>query len=171
MLKRLLLGLIEGLLLGGALAAVLVQVLGMPAFEGTFSAYLAAVATGALTGLVAGRPIWRKGASLEAGLKAVAGMALSAGLLFVIRRWLKVELDLSVIGAGRGTIGTLPVAILPLLSTALSVVFELDNNKEEGRLAPPTKTRVLGERRADPAVEQASPEETGEAPSRRQARH
>jgi hypothetical protein len=170
MLKRLLLGLIEGLLLGGALAAVVVRVLGMPVFDAALFAYLAAVAAGALTGLVAGRPIWRKGASLEAGLKAIAGVGLSVGLLFATRRWLKVEFDLSVIGAGRGTLGALPALTLPLLSAALSVIFEIDNNAGETRTASPIRTRVSSERGEAP-IDQNLSEETDEEANRRQARH
>ena len=90
MLRRLLVGLILGAIVGGLVAAGLVAGLHVLLFAGTTGvvlAYLTAAATGVLTGLVAGKPIWASGAKIEAGLKAFFGALIAAGLMFAARRW------------------------------------------------------------------------------------
>jgi ABC-type xylose transport system permease subunit len=126
MLKRLTVGLVEGLVLGALMALLTIKLLGLTSFGGAI-AYLIALVMGALTGLVAGKPIWAREAKIEAGLKAVVGAGLSAGLLWMLRRWANVDLDLSAFGAGAGKLGELPAASLPLIAAALSVLFEIDN--------------------------------------------
>ena len=126
MLKRLTVGLIEGLVLGALMALVTIKVLGLASFAGVI-AYLIAVVVGALTGLVAGKPIWAREAKIEAGLKAFVGALLSAVLLWMLRRFAQVDVDLGAFGAGAGKIGELPAVSLPLIATALSLLFELDN--------------------------------------------
>lgn len=129
MLKRLTVGLIEGLVLGAVMALVTIKVLGLASFAGAI-AYLVAVVVGALTGLVAGKPIWAPGAKIEAGLKAFVGALLAGGLLWMLRRFAQVDVDLGAFGAGAGKIGELPAVSLPLIATALSLLFELDNTGE-----------------------------------------
>ena len=90
-------------------------------------AYPAAVLVGVLAGLLAGKPIWAKDARIEAGLKAVFGGLLAAGLTFALRSWAKLDLDLTRFGLGKGMLGELAVTALPLISVLLSVVFEVDN--------------------------------------------
>jgi ABC-type xylose transport system permease subunit len=144
MLKRLIVGAIEGLVLGSLAAVVAIKLLGMTSFAGVI-AYLMAVVVGLLTGLVAGKPIWAREAKIEAGLKAFVGAVLAAGALWVLRRWANVEVDLSAFGAGRGVIGELPAVSLPLIATALSLLFELDNTgeaKAQAREKAATKARV-----------------------------
>jgi len=130
MLKRLLLGLVIGLIVGGLIAGIAVEGLGMLTFAGTGGvalAYIFAAATGVLVGLVAGKPIWARGGQIEAGLKAFFGALLGAGLMFAIRSWLGVTLDLDFIHAGHGLIGNLPAASLPLIAMLLGGFYELDN--------------------------------------------
>jgi len=126
MLKRLTIGLVEGLVLGAVMALVTIKVLGLMSFAGVIS-YLVAVVTGGLTGLVAGKPIWAREAKIEAGLKAVVGALLAAGLLWMLRRFANVEIDLNAVGAGAGKLSELPAVSLPLIATVLSLMFELDN--------------------------------------------
>jgi hypothetical protein len=148
MLRRLLIGLVLGLIVGGALAAALVAGLGLPTFAsiapglsdgfGSAIAYLAAAITGVLTGLVAGKPIWTSGAKVEAGLKALFGALIGAGLMFALRRWAgSLTVDLPAIGArGQTAVGDLPAVSLPLLAAVLGGFFELDNtggNDEAGK--------------------------------------
>src|SRR5580700_8587653 len=106
MLRRLLLGLVLGLIVGGLIAAGFVQGLGLlsfgPGTGGAAFAYLAAALTGVLTGLVAGKPIWSSGAKIEAGLKAFFGALLGAGLMFAVRRWVDFPLDLAFAGLPAG---------------------------------------------------------------------
>ncbi len=128
MLKRLIIGLIEGVLLGGVLGLLLVKGLGM-ATLGVWAAYGLAVVVGVLSGLVAGKPIWAQGARVEASLKAVVGALLGAGLMYAMRRWLGLHLDLGQFG--QGTVAQLPIVSLPIVATVLSMLYELDNTGDD----------------------------------------
>ncbi len=145
MLKRGLVGLVKGLLVGGALAAGLVYGLGVPVFA-AWLAYLMAIVTGALTGLVAGRPIWAKDARIEAGLKAAAGAVVAALAMFGIRQWLGVSFDLGDLG--KGMLGDLPLTSLPLIATLLALFFEIDNTGEEPKGEAASKQRVASGEKA-----------------------
>lgn len=133
MVKRLAIGLFLGLLVGLAVAAALTHGLGI-AFVGSFgaiAAYLAAVATGMLVGLVTGKPIWSATGKIEAGLKAFFGALIAAGLMFVMRRWLSFDVDLSFLNAGAaGSVGSIPYAALPPIAAVLGAFFEIDNTPE-----------------------------------------
>ncbi len=167
MLKRLVTGLGKGLLLGGLLAFVAVRGLGMAVFASAAAAYLGAALAGVLAGLFAGRPIWAREAKIEAGLKAVAGAALGALVLFAVRRWLPYEVDLSAWQAGQGALGSLPVASLPIVSVVLSMLFDLDNT--ENKSLPP-RTRVAAEQTRERAADSALEDETETAARREQGR-
>jgi hypothetical protein len=149
MLKRLVLGLVIGVVVGGVAAAVLVSGLHVLAFTGDFGALLAygaAATTGALTGLVAGKPVWAADAKVEAGLKAFFGALLAAGAMFALRQWGQGwTLDLAPLHAGgEGPIGALPAASLPLIAAVLGGLLELDNSDasadpaQRKRVAPPS---------------------------------
>jgi hypothetical protein len=129
MVYRLFAGLILGLIVGGIVAAGMVAAqLDFLGAAGPVLAYLAAALTGVLTGLVAGKPIWASGAKIEAGLKAVFGGLLGAGLMFALRQWGgSFQPDLGFIHAGHGPVGELPAASLPLVAAVLGAFFELDN--------------------------------------------
>ncbi len=148
MAKRALFGLVKGLLVGGVLALVLVKGLGVVTF-GALLAYPLAVLVGVLTGLLAGKPIWQRDARIEVALKSVVGAIVAGGLMFALRKWLNPSIDLGALGAGG--LGELPLVSLPLIATALAMLFELDNTSEpaseaanEQRVAP-DKSRVAGE--------------------------
>ena len=128
MLKRLIVGLILGTIIGAVVAAVLVQGLGMVLFSNAAFAYLAAAATGVITGLVAGKPIWSADGKIEAGLKAFFGVLLALGGMFALRTWANVHLDLSMLKAGEGTLGSLPAASLPIIAAVLAGFYEIDNS-------------------------------------------
>ncbi|MFO0675172.1 MAG: hypothetical protein U0169_01465 [Polyangiaceae bacterium] len=130
MLKRLLVGLVLGAVLGGLAAAAVIRGLGIVAFGSGFQAvlaYLFAAGTGVVVGLVAGKPIWSKGGQIEAGLKAVAGAAVAALGMFALRTWGVQNVDLAAIGAGSGAIGLLPATTLPIVAAILGGFFEADN--------------------------------------------
>jgi hypothetical protein len=132
MLKRLLLGLVIGLVVGGLVAGVAIEVLGLMSFAGAGGAalaYVLAALTGVLVGLVAGTPIWARGGQIEAGLKAFFGALLGAGLMFAMRTWLGVSVDLTALHAASGpdVVGNLPAASLPLIAMVLGGFYELDN--------------------------------------------
>ena len=128
--KRAIVGLLKGLLIGGLIAFGVVQGLGLTTF-GAALAYTAAVVTGVLTALLAGRPVWAREARVEAAVKSVAGALLAAGVMFALRKWGTVTLDLSALGAGAGALAELPAVALPVVATVLALVFELDNTGDD----------------------------------------
>lgn len=135
MLKRLVVGLLVGAIVGIVAAVVLIQGLGMTTFDhgalGAAGAYVAAAVTGILTGLVAGKPIWSADGKIEAGLKAFFGALLAVGGMFVLRQWVRLDVDLTALKASSGAIGQLPAAALPLIAAILGSFFELDNTDED----------------------------------------
>ena len=132
MLRHLLLGLMEGLVIGLALGAGAARGLGLSAPGGIVLALLSAGA-GFLVGLVAGRPVWARDAKTEAMLKAGVGAAGAAGLSLAARHWLKVSLNLSAFHLGAGPAGMLSSAVVPLVATVLALFFELDDSKDEAK--------------------------------------
>lgn len=141
MLKRLIVGIILGVVIGGLLGFGLFQ-LWPTAMSGAL-AYAFAAATGVIVGLVAGKPIWAKGAQIEAGLKAFVGALLSMGILFGVR-YLGVTIP-EVAGIPAAEIGRHAIGSLLTISTLLAIFYELDNtggDEEEGdkkRIAPEKK--------------------------------
>jgi hypothetical protein len=128
MFKRLMGGLVIGIVMGALAATAVVKGLGIVSFlDRSILAYVAALATGAFVGLVAGKPVWARGAWIEVALKAFFGSLLAAGGMFALRKWGGMSVDLSSFGAGAGQIRDLPAATLPLIATVLSVFYELDN--------------------------------------------
>lgn len=144
MLVRLVVGLVKGLVVGGLLGFALAKA-GFIA-PGALIAYLAAAAAGALVGLVAGKPIWAKDAYIEAGMKAVVGALLGAGLMFVARKWLGFLLpfslgDLAAANASlgetnvKGSFGGLAVTSLAFVAAILGGFYEVDNTPEPAEKA------------------------------------
>ena len=132
MLRRLLVGLLLGLVVGGLVAAGFVEGLHILTFGegagGAIFAYLAAAVTGVLTGLVAGKPIWAADAKIEAGLKAFFGALIAGGLMFALRQWGGgVPVPVTEFTPGGAAAGSLPVVSLPLVAALLGGFFELDN--------------------------------------------
>ncbi len=148
MLRRLVLGLFEGVVIGTAVALGLDRGLGI-ATLGPWLGYLAAAFTGVLVGLVAGKPLWRRDAKVEALLKAGAGALLASALLYALRRWAQVPVDLSAVGGGSGALPDLPLATLPLLATTLAVLFELDDAPSRGEMAKIQATRAAAQHRIE----------------------
>lgn len=140
MLKRMTVGAVKGGLLGVVIALLLVFGLKVTA-TGAALAYVLATATGALAGLVTGKPIWAPDAKIEAGIKSVFGALLGAALLFAIRKWLQLPLDLGRYDAGSGLLGELPAAYLPLIGALLGLLFEADNTAS-GADRPGPRKRV-----------------------------
>jgi hypothetical protein len=127
MLRRLLLGVLKGTLIGLGVGSLLVFVLGLSLMSGLFG-YLAAVFTGVCVALLAGKPIWARGAWIEVLLKGVAAAVLGAGLLYGVRTFLDTSLALGFWGSG--SVSQLPLVVLPLVATVLAVFFEIDNTDD-----------------------------------------
>jgi hypothetical protein len=154
MLRRLFIGLALGLAVGALLAVGLVAGLKVPAFDGVSGialAYAAAAFAGVLTGLVAGKPIWAPSAKVEAGLKAFFGALLGAAAMFALRQWAATwTIDVGALGAaGRGAVGALPAASLPLIGALLGALFELDNTGDATRKESPAERKRVQSRGAN----------------------
>jgi len=137
MIGRLIKGIFLGLFIGGLAAAALIKGLGVTGFEAdhfNFLAYAVALGTGAVAGLIAGKPIWADGAGIEAILKTVFGALLGAGGMFLLQKFPGPDLDLTKLGLGSAAIGHLSVVALPAIATLLSIFFEVDNT-DSGKAA------------------------------------
>ena len=163
-LKRLVVGLVIGLLIGGGLGFGLAQ-LSTSFMAGAFG-YLLAAGAGVLTGLVAGKPIWAKGAQIEAGLKAFVGALLGAGLLFGLRF---VPLSLpGLAGVPGAELGKHAVASLAAVAMLLGIFYEVDNTDSpepeapKKRVATSDKARVEDDG-ADEDVEEPAAKKKGKA--------
>ena len=161
MIRRLLVGLVLGALIGAIAAAALIKGLGIVSF-GLLFALASAAATGAVVGLVAGKPIWANGAKIEGGLKAGAGAILGVIAMFLVRRFLGESIDLTNFGAGAGTIGDLPATSLPIVAAVLGAFFEAVNTPEvtddksaTGKKRVEAKMRVAPEESDD--LEESAP--------------
>jgi hypothetical protein len=179
MLRRLLIGLVLGVIVGGLAAAALVAGLHIPLFAddtgGTVLAYLAAAVTGVLTGLVAGKPIWASGAKIEAGLKAFFGALIAAGLMFALRHWVNIHPpDLALLMPGASPedvqaafVGSVPALALPAVAAVLGGFFELDNtgtDKDEAKGdASKTKKRVADDKANGKAQKRVADDDADEA--------
>jgi hypothetical protein len=172
MLKRIFVGLLIGLVVGGGVAALLTQGLGI-SFEGNAGAlfaYLFAAAVGVLTGLLAGKPIWSQTGKIEAGLKAFFGALLSVGAMFAIRQWAQASFDLSAWNAGSGVMGDLPVTTLPLIGAVLGGLFEADNTPESDDEKAKTGSKVRVGAKASATTETAGLEDDEQAAAKKQKR-
>jgi hypothetical protein len=136
------------------------------------------VAVGAVTGLVAGKPIWQQDARIEAGLKAAAGAILAPLVLLALRKWVPVP----VLPKGAAFADGISVVSFPVVTMVLGLLFELDNtpseDKAEGESAKGKveagKVRVPGEAsaQADELSDEALdlPPASQQEPRRRQGR-
>ena len=185
MFRRLFVGLVLGLIVGGLVAAGFVQGLHVLQFGdgagGALFAYLSAAVTGVLTGLVAGKPIWAAGARIEAGLKAFFGALLAAGLMFALRQWAGgVHLPVTEFTPEGIALGSLPIASLPVVAAVLGGFFELDNTgggDKDGKKDDGGKKRVAadsanakGKARVASGDDDADAEEGAAAPPKRAKR-
>ncbi|MFO0660978.1 MAG: hypothetical protein U0165_14275 [Polyangiaceae bacterium] len=154
MLKRLLIGVIKGLLLGGLAYAG--PAFGLHwAFSGAFLAYVLAVVLGAMTGLIAGKPIWSSGAGIEAGLKSFFGMGLGALGLFLVHRFLPLDPLVNMIPqlSSQSPAPGYNLLALPIVSTLIAMLYEIDNTPEQDdgskAKAASTPKKLSGARIAD----------------------
>jgi hypothetical protein len=155
MVLRLLIGLLKGIVIGGLVGFGLAK-LGFAA-PGAIIAYLAAAVSGSLVGLVAGKPIWAKEAKIEAGMKAVVGALLGAGLMWLARSFLKVPIplelgDLAAANdslqetARNGTLGGLAITSLALVTGVLGAFYDADNTPSDENEGKKDETADAGEK-------------------------
>jgi hypothetical protein len=128
MLKRLGLGLLKGLLIGGAIGAGFQYGLKW-ADVSWLLGFLIAMGVGGTTGVFAGRPPWQQGAWIEATLKGAVGVGLGALLYWVASRWGAIAIPFP--GIAEPTKWTaLPVVFAPAIAGLYGSLVELDNTGE-----------------------------------------
>jgi hypothetical protein len=156
MVKKVVIGLAEGALIGGAVFFALQR---LHAAWSPAVAYLAAALVGALVGAVAGKPIWSREAKLEGLLKSLAGAFIAATGMYGARKWLGGwHVSLEAFGGGAGPIGEVPAAALPMIGAGLGFVFQIDD--AFGSDSEPPRARVTA-----PPGEAAPPAEDEESES------
>jgi hypothetical protein len=161
MLKKIVLGLFEGALLGGAVFFALLR---LHAGWSPVVAYAAATLVGALVGAIAGKPIWGREAKLEGLLKTLAGAFIAMTAMYGTRKWLSgVQVNLESLGGGAGPIGQVPGAALPIIGASLGFVFQVDDAL--GGDGEPPPQRVL----APSAPAELADDDEDEAGSERRA--
>jgi len=158
---RLLFGMTKGVVVGCLVG------LGMVALgQGTpvaWLAYAAAAAVAVLVAPIAGKKLWEKDGAIQFGLKAVAGLVLGPGLMWVVRRFgvLPLPDPTTLPGADavpgltalRGvplTFGGFAVTSLALVAALLAGFYDLDNTPANGGSSP--KPPVGRNKRIDPEV-------------------
>ena len=132
MVKRLGIGILKGLLVGGAIAAGLHFGLGWTT-GGTLLGYLLAMATGATAGLLAGKPPWKQEAWIEGILKAVGGIVVGALLFGLGSNFADFALPFALPNTAADLSWTaLPLIYMPVVAMIYGGLIELDNTPDEG---------------------------------------
>ncbi|MEM9070298.1 MAG: hypothetical protein AAGE52_17455 [Myxococcota bacterium] len=153
MLKRLGLGLIKGLVIGGAIGAAFHFGLGWTSATGLL-AYLMAMGAGATAGILAGKPPWKQAAWIESVLKAVAGVGVGALAYWLGSRFGEFGLPLELPNVAAGTSWTeVPLVFVPAVSAVFGTLVELDNTDDDA--APERGKRSSVKARVDVGVEDA----------------
>jgi hypothetical protein len=163
MLKRLLIGILKGIVVGGAVGSALYFGAGVGVVEGAL-AYLLYGLVGALTGVVAGKALWKPGAWIEALLRGVFGIAVGCGLYALANAFLGVgAITLPALTPALATLPSRlvqqPLLVAPAFAVLYAALIELDNDGK-GDDAGSTKVRVARLEDIDVGEEEA------EAPAR-----
>jgi hypothetical protein len=132
MLKRLLIGLIKGLLIGGAIGAGLQYGLHWTLPSGGLLGYLLTMGAAGTTGVFAGRPPWRDGAWIEALLKGLVGVGVGALVYWLCSRF--GALPIPYPGLAEPVPWTaLPAVFVPTISGLYGSLVELDNTGDDNK--------------------------------------
>jgi hypothetical protein len=171
MVKRLGLGMLIGAIVGALFAAGAIAAFqGAGMWTNAIFAYVFAAATGGLTGLVAGKPIWAKGAMIEAWLKAFVGALLAAAGMFALGKWGgDAPLAIAQLHITKDALAAQPATSLPIVAAVLGALFGLDNTPEkegDAKTRVATKTRVAADDagEASEGADEAAPAAKKRAP-------
>ncbi len=143
MLKRLLIGILKGIVVGGGVGAGLYFGLHVGRLDGAL-AYLLYGALGAITGVVAGKALWKPGAWIEALLRGVFGIAVGCGLYALANTFLTLDAITLPLVQGATQAQKLfqqPLLMAPMLAVVYASLIELDNDGK-GEDAASAKVRV-----------------------------
>ncbi len=174
MLKRLFIGLLKGLVVGGAIGAGIQYGLHWEVASAGLLGYLLAMGAGGTTGVFAGRPPWQEGAWVEALLKGLVGVGAGALVYWVSSTYGALALPFP--GMAEATPWTaLPVVFLPGIAGVYGALVELDNAEERDAKAATKsdaskgpRTRVVVDDDADGAsATEVAPERTRGARGKR----
>jgi len=149
MVKRLVLGLLKGLVIAGALGALFFYAFGLHAVSGVGAYLLAGLAT-LVAGIFAGQPPWKKGAWIGSILKGVFGFALGAGMYWLVQKFAPgMDLQRVLRANEPTTIATAPLTFMPIVGAIYSMLVEIDDGAEEGSTADPASEKKTGVRVED----------------------
>jgi hypothetical protein len=163
MLKRLGLGLLKGLVVGGGIGAGLQYGLHFDHAAGLLG-FLVAMGVAGTTGVFAGKPPWQEGAWIEATLKGLVGVGVGALLYWVGSRWGQLAIPFPELPEPRSWTA-LPVLFGPAIAGVYGALVELDNTGYGGetrKAAKGAKARV--------AVDEDAADDEEELASRRSAK-
>lgn len=159
MLKRLIIGVIKGLLVGAAIGSAFHFGLGWTTAAGLLG-YLLAMGSGATAGVLAGKPPWRQQAWIESVLKSVAGLGVGALAYWVASTWLGFTLPFDVPGVAAGTPWTeMTVGISTVTAAVFGALVELDNTDDDSKSKPGRKVRVSADEAEEVEVSASSKKE------------
>lgn len=144
-------GLVKGLIIGGLIGYGLAMA-GM-ATPGALVAYGAAAVVGVVVSMVAGKPIWAKDARIEVGMKAGAGALIGPGLMWLVRRFLTMDIPFDVSSlpgldsiSSHPEVGAFAITALAVVAGLLAGFYDADNQpvveQEEEVAAAGGKKRV-----------------------------
>lgn len=144
MVKRLLLGLLKGLVIAGALGALFFYAFGLHAVSGVGAFLLAGLAT-MIAGVFAGQPPWKAGAWVGSILKGLFGFGLGAGLYWVLQRFAPgTDISAMLRASEPTTLATAPVTFMPIVASVYAMLVELDDGAVEGSTADPSLQKKTG---------------------------
>lgn len=140
MLKRLGLGLLKGLLIGGAIGGGLQYGLGWTDAAGLLG-FLVAMGAAGTSGVFAGKAPWLEGAWIEASLKGMVGVGLGA-LAYWGLTYVPFEVPFPGLSGTHG-LAALPAVFAPAIAGVYGALVELDNTgDDEGEKRGGAKARV-----------------------------
>jgi hypothetical protein len=132
---RLLLGIVKGLLVGGALGFAAQRI----GIAGGSLVFLLYAAIGFASGVVAGKPIWRQETLWTPVVKGLFGAVVLVLLSWAARTfigWLPVPAIAALHIEGDATFGSSPVLLGPALAILYSVFVEIDDGGADDKAKP-----------------------------------
>ena len=133
---RVLLGLLKGLIIGGALGYAATR-LGVTAGPLAFATY---AAVGFAVGLLGGRAFWRHETLWTPALKGIFGAAICVGLYWLASKFLggfSVQLPSALgVSADRPAV-QVPLVLAPVLAVIYGIFVEVDDGERKPASTPP----------------------------------